>query len=164
MTTKAERARTLADYSEQAGNKPWRAEAAAMLREYAALLERPQEASGMHDEGGLPERIWVVIGEGAQPEYTAGWPEACHEHINDAIREDITEAARWVVREYVLPSAPVEPSGDARDAARYRWLRGAAGPELKYGREQYTRVCSVCHNEGEDLDAAIDKAMHPVTK
>jgi hypothetical protein len=48
-------------------------------------------------------RIWIVVGEGGQPEYCAGWPEACHEHINDAIEQDITEAARWVVREYVLP-------------------------------------------------------------
>jgi hypothetical protein len=45
------------------------------------------------------------------------------------------------------------------DAGRYRWLRGKAGPELLYGREQYTRVCSVCQNDTEDLDAAIDAAL-----
>lgn len=43
------------------------------------------------------------------------------------------------------------------DAERYRWLRRKGGPELMYGREQYTRACLVCGNVETDLDAAIDK-------
>jgi hypothetical protein len=38
--------------------------------------------------------------------FCAGWPQACHEHINDAISEhDIDEAGKWkVVRAVVTPN------------------------------------------------------------
>lgn len=50
-----------------------------------------------------PKEVWVVLDEKSQPHHVAGWPEACQEHINDAISEhDIAEAAQWVVRRYVL--------------------------------------------------------------
>ncbi len=49
-------------------------------------------------------------------EYAAGWPEACHEHINDCITEmDVYDATRWVVRPLYL--APV----DCKCAALTRW-------------------------------------------
>jgi hypothetical protein len=48
-----------------------------------------------------PEHIWVVLDEDGAPEYAALWPEACHEHINEAIAEgDVEGAEKWVVREY----------------------------------------------------------------
>jgi len=44
--------------------------------------------------------IWIVIDENGYPIYCAGWPEACHEHINDAINNfQIEEAEKWKVRE-----------------------------------------------------------------
>ena len=48
---------------------------------------------------------WCVFDEDNQPAYVAGWREACHEHINDALQEhDIAEAAKWVVRPlYAVP-------------------------------------------------------------
>ena len=47
-----------------------------------------------------PPRLWVVIDEAGQPGYCASWPDACHEHINDALMGGYGAAARWVVREY----------------------------------------------------------------
>ena len=47
-----------------------------------------------------PQRIWVVLAHGA-PVYCAAWPESCHEHINDAIDNDLPDAGLMVVREYV---------------------------------------------------------------
>lgn len=53
------------------------------------------------------KRFWVVIDEDGEPCYCASWPEACHEHINDAINEhDLKEAAKWLVREAQI--IPVE--------------------------------------------------------
>ena len=50
-----------------------------------------------------PGEIWVVIDADGEPCFSATWPEACHEHINDAIAEfEVEEAAVWVVRRYVL--------------------------------------------------------------
>ena len=48
-----------------------------------------------------PAEIWVVIGEYDQPVFSATWPDACHEHINDAIMNGDLDAAKWVVRRYV---------------------------------------------------------------
>ena len=43
--------------------------------------------------------IWIVLDEDGFPIYCAGWPEACHEHINEAINDfAIVGAARWRVR------------------------------------------------------------------
>lgn len=43
--------------------------------------------------------LWIVLDEDGWPIFCAGWPEACHEHINDAINEhDIDGAAKWKVR------------------------------------------------------------------
>lgn len=49
------------------------------------------------------ERFWVVIDEDGDPCYSAAWPGACHEHINDAINvHKLDEAAKWVVREAIV--------------------------------------------------------------
>lgn len=46
-----------------------------------------------------PKEIWLVLDEEGWPVHCAGWPSACHEHINDAINEhDIEGAAKWTVR------------------------------------------------------------------
>jgi len=61
----------------------------------------------------LPPDGWVVINENGQPCHVAGWPEACHEHINDAINEHgLAEAKNWRVRPYILAdraAASAEP-------------------------------------------------------
>ena len=50
--------------------------------------------------------VWVVYDVDGDPVYVASWPEACHEHINDAITEHgLTEASKWVVR------GPMSPEG-----------------------------------------------------
>lgn len=44
--------------------------------------------------------IWVVFDENGFPIFCAGWPEACHEHINEAISSfQIEDAEKWTVRE-----------------------------------------------------------------
>jgi hypothetical protein len=58
--------------------------------------------------------VYVVIDEENDPCYVASWPEACHEHINDAINfSDMTEAAKWKVRTYYAapPQPPVAAMG-----------------------------------------------------
>ena len=43
--------------------------------------------------------IWIVLDEEGFPIYCAGWPEACHEHINEAINDfQIEDAGKWKVR------------------------------------------------------------------
>jgi hypothetical protein len=42
---------------------------------------------------------WHVVDEQGGIQHAATWPQACHEHINDAINEhDLEEASRWIVR------------------------------------------------------------------
>lgn len=54
-------------------------------------------------EKRIPERLWAVIDrDSGGVVIAAGWPEACHEHINEAIADDIDGAGRWVVREYII--------------------------------------------------------------
>jgi len=56
------------------------------------------------------KRLWVVIDEDGEPCHSASWPQACHEHINDAINDHgLMEAAQWKVREYV-PAPALEAS------------------------------------------------------
>ena len=45
------------------------------------------------------KEIWVVFDEEGWPMYCAGWPEACHEHINDALNDKYIDAGKWVVRQ-----------------------------------------------------------------
>ena len=47
--------------------------------------------------------IWIVLDENGYPIYCAGWPEACHEHINDAINSfRVEDAEKWIVRQAEL--------------------------------------------------------------
>lgn len=80
------------------------------------------------------KRLYLALDETGEPQHCASWPEACHEHINDAINEHkLDEAARWVVREVRICSDPpqmtaesveVQRLEDARIAARQRALSG----------------------------------------
>jgi hypothetical protein len=48
--------------------------------------------------------IWVCLDKDGYPVFTAGWKEACHEHINDAVLHDKL-AGKWVVRQVMeLPT------------------------------------------------------------
>jgi hypothetical protein len=56
-----------------------------------------------------PPALWVVIDDQGLPGFSAPWPEACHEHINDALQDqNHAEAAEWRVRLYFL--AEVQPT------------------------------------------------------
>ena len=48
-----------------------------------------------------PSSIWVVLDESCAPCYCHSDRYACEEHIFDAIREEIEEAAQWIIREFV---------------------------------------------------------------
>lgn len=53
-----------------------------------------------HDSEVPPgTEIWVVLNEDDSPIFCAGWPEICHEYINDAINKyDLDGAGKWKVR------------------------------------------------------------------
>ena len=51
----------------------------------------------------LPSAVFVVLDELGIPVFCAAYPQACNEHISDAIVEyEIHSAGLWVVREYTL--------------------------------------------------------------
>lgn len=53
----------------------------------------------------VPGELWVVIDPSDRDSvFSALYEEACHEHINEAIAEDIDGAEQWIVRKYVLAS------------------------------------------------------------
>jgi hypothetical protein len=57
--------------------------------------------AGEKAEGHERSDVWGVQDETGQPVHCAAWPEACHEHINDAINEHgIEESKAWRVLHY----------------------------------------------------------------
>jgi hypothetical protein len=51
----------------------------------------------------IPNELWVVIDPSdSDSVFSAPDEELCHEHINEAIGEDIDGASSWVVRRFVL--------------------------------------------------------------
>ena len=61
----------------------------------AALAAQPR---AVPDDAWEMSEVWVVQDETGLPIYCASYPEACHEHINDAINEHgIEEAKAWKV-------------------------------------------------------------------
>lgn len=58
------------------------------------------------NEPTKPE-IWVCLDKDGYPVFTAGWKEACHEHINDAVLHD-KSAGKWVVRQVTVNPAKTE--------------------------------------------------------
>ena len=51
----------------------------------------------------LPIAVFVVLDEMGIPVFCAAYPQACRDHISDAIVEhEIHSAGLWVVREYTL--------------------------------------------------------------
>lgn len=60
----------------------------------------------------MTDRVWVVLNGDGGAEFVATWPEACHEHVNEAISEGIDDAVEWVVRECLVQHPkPVVPEG-----------------------------------------------------
>jgi hypothetical protein len=71
-------------------------------REYNDLHDRaqarPAAPTGVPGSASEMSEVWVVQDETGLPIYCASYPEACHEHINDAINEHgIEEAKAWKV-------------------------------------------------------------------
>lgn len=51
----------------------------------------------------LPSTVFVVLNEMGIPVFCAAYPQACNDHISDALVEhEIHSAGLWVVREYTL--------------------------------------------------------------
>lgn len=124
--------------------------AAAALREYAELLEaKPIDDSqlpclkcgktGLHEHP--PEALRLPFGMSVPAPGTK-----CDHGV---LLEDECEACNSSTK-----AASNEPSEDARDAARYRWLKAN---HLQTSPDSWIRT-------GEDLEEAIDEAMRPVTK
>lgn len=68
-------------------------------REKAAVGSPVERGVGRH----LPSAVFVVLDELGIPVFCAAYPQACNEHISDAIVEyEIHSAGLWVVREYTL--------------------------------------------------------------
>lgn len=83
------------------GGCPWHAK---MLNRY---LTRSADVAwhGWKAATSQP-RVWLVVDDQGNPEFCAGWPQACHEHINEALGTDIEEAKTWHVRQAVLMPLP----------------------------------------------------------
>jgi hypothetical protein len=85
-------------------NENWKATYDQWKTDYPSITAEEERKMEERERGAKDVRdsIWVVLADDGSPEYVAGWPEACHEHINEAIAEgDIDGAEKWVVREYV---------------------------------------------------------------
>lgn len=84
----------------------------------------------------------------------------CYDQVSSQRFQDARDELQAVFAKWGTPQPTQarEIEGLREDAERYRWLREKPGTDLRYGSEQYTRVCAVCQNYGEDLDAAIDAA------
>jgi hypothetical protein len=98
----------------------------------------PQPQAAQSEEA---QKVWLVLDEQGYPNHCASWPEACHEHINDAISDhDIEEAARWTVR-----SATLDPRPTATDAALAQ--AGKEKPVAWY--EKPLTRCAASRGDGE---------------
>lgn len=78
----------------------------------ATAMEADRTAKPLKAEKQEPA-FFVVVDETGSPEYTALWPEFCHEHINTALNEYLIDGVeKWkVVPVYTAPpdrSAEVE--------------------------------------------------------
>lgn len=79
----------------------WNSKQAEAVR--ALRADRDSLRAELERIKALPPVAWLVLSTNQDGsisvEYVAEWPEAAHEHINDAISEhDDKEAASWVVR------------------------------------------------------------------
>lgn len=81
-----------------------------------------------------PADIEVVIDEDNLPIWCAAVPNACHDHIKDAIDRGIDDARHWVVRSFVrhpgyaAPAPAASPAaltfaGECSDMQVCEWLR-----------------------------------------
>lgn len=73
------------------------------LREACGVIHRHLTQPAQAVDVGAIERsdVWVVQDEAGHPIHCAGWPQACREHIREAINEHgIEEARAWKVLHY----------------------------------------------------------------
>ena len=100
---------------------------------------RSLERLGLAPKPETQKEIWLVLDEEGWPIYCAGWPEACHEHINDAINEhDIDGAGKWTVRRAelmpnVLADRREPRSGEASSPKGDGQAAGSAAGESEKG-------------------------------
>ena len=99
----------------------------------------------------------LMLGWGRNPNQTM---DACYRVLDSATEPGTALAILRTAPDWrdFMAADRAKVDSVLEDAARYRWLREKPGADLRYGSEQYTRVCAVCQNYGEDLDAAIDAA------
>ena len=84
----------------------------------------------------IPQSLWIVLDSEGRPEFAAGWREAAHEHIKDAIEIEVDEtASQWVVREYV----PAD--------------------ELTRLRAEDARLRKECSKENDDICQTLGRAL-----
>lgn len=56
--------------------------------------------------------VWLVVDDDGDPQFSCGWPQGCHEHINDALSLGLDAAKHWHVREAVLMPLPPNVGGE----------------------------------------------------
>ena len=143
------------------------------MTQHTELIERLYEES----QNNPDDDRWRAAGalEATAKNAFDAMPHDIPQRMKDAICEETGWSGSMVSRMYTelrkaftgepykanedLDAALLEIERLRKDAERYAWLREKPGADLKYGPEQYTRVCAVCQNYGEDLDEAIDEAM-----
>jgi hypothetical protein len=148
--------KALADWARDCANENWRtAEAVSAFDECAdklraLLASAPAPAAA--EPVGEP-RAWVLE---APWEGSPGML-AHHDKVTESLRAAMTGATWEPLYKHAAP-LPGGEGRDAKDAARYRWLRDESG---NYGYKTPT-VHAWCPEdgppllEGADLDAAID--------
>lgn len=120
---------------------------------YSQPVAQEPVAFGVREEDGSGG-VWSWIAE---------WPEAAHEHINDAIDRYLGEVGDHPPKYTVVPlyRAPHDLAALLKDAERYRWLRADSRPAA--WRLEYWVGYWECSTFGDDLDAAIDKELAKCT-
>lgn len=107
----------------------------SLQREKSALEARVAEL-----EGGAAWIItWMTAEKYRKPDIPE-WVKKAQRHYKETLER--------------AEKAEAELAAARKDAERYRWLRL---PPIDRGRETFhSRVCEVCSEQGEELDAAID--------
>lgn len=87
---------------------------ADQMRQYATEAIAADRAKREPVQQARVPDFWAVVEPSGFVNYTAQYPEACHEHINDAINDaeasdfEINEAVQWKVRPAYFDASPRE--------------------------------------------------------
>lgn len=136
-------------------------DAIGMIDMLTNTAERDALAARLEEIGRAEPVCWAAIDPsgGGSVEYTAAWREACHEHINDCVSEQIMpDAASWIVRPlYDRPTAPAKREQLTEDE-KYALIKKHLGLD----RRRYDTV--IDNRSGRWTDAAryfalIDEAF-----